>query len=94
MNKPTIVRDTDPHVAVKSVADSVFLGLVANPGEMQRIHKEARRRLHGQNPTDADELRMAGRIAFEESFFLAQGAAIAEAAIDAAVARERAEAKS
>jgi hypothetical protein len=84
-----IVTDTDPHVAVKAVADSVFLGTVANSGDMQRIRKEARRRLVGHNPTDADELRMAGRIAYEEAFFLAQGAAFAEAALDNAVAAER-----
>jgi hypothetical protein len=89
MIQPKIVTDTDPHVAVKAVADSVFLGTIANPGDMQRIRKEARRRLIGHNPTDADELRMAGRIAYEEAFFLAQGAAFAEAALDNAVAAER-----
>lgn len=89
------IRDaSDRHLNIKSRAETVFYGLIANGSEMQKFRMEARQRLKGVKSGPIDVARMAGRLAFEEAFFLAQGAEHAEAAIDAAVARERAEAKS
>lgn len=85
-----ILKENDPHEAAKKRADAVFFALVANTGEMQRIRKEARGRLQGaQKASEADLLRIVGQIAYEEAFFIGQGATAGAAYIDAAVAKER-----
>lgn len=89
MAKLELVPDLDPHQITKTRAESIAFATLANAGDMQRIRKEARGRLKGDGATEADLLRVVGRIVYEEAFFVAQGLAQAEFALDAAVAEER-----